>query len=183
MLKKSDIPQPEFSRPLAIDKIPQAGSEQHLVAKESERQALAERFGLLDLPRLEAELKVRSGHGDQIISVSGTMIADVVQQCVVTLEPLPSHIEQEIEIQFAPPELVGTGAGPSDVEEEDFEPILNGFIDLGELVAQNLGIALDPYPRKAGVEYVDALYGEEDKKQPGPLAQLVNLKKKPKDSR
>ncbi len=173
---------PEFSRPLAIEKIPSSGMEQQLVAKADERDELAQRFGLLELPKLEATLTIHPVRADQTIEVTGSFAADVLQQCVVTLEPITNHIEHELKVLYAASELLEGGAGPSDLNEEDMEPILDGSIDLGELVAQNLGIVLDPYPRKPGVGYVEVVYGEE-KQEPGPLAQLVNLPKKPKDSR
>lgn len=155
--------------------------EQNLEAKESERAQLAKRFGLLEVPMLVAKLSVHPARADQTIEVTGYFTAAIVQQCVVTLEPITNHIEQELKVLFAAPELLELGAGPSDMNEEDMEPIRDGAIDLGELVAQNLGIALDPYPRKAGVGLLEASYGEE-KVVPGPLAELINLKKNPKDS-
>ncbi len=179
---KNHPPEPEFSRPLPVEKIPPTGTKEILEAKEVERQRLAERFGLPELPNLRAELEVHPARADQTVAVTGKVIADVVQQCVVTLEPLPAHIEQEIDVLFAAPELLETGAGSTDPEEEEAEPIVDGVIDLGELAAQHLGIALDPYPRKPGVAFVEAEYG--DSKAPaGPLAQLANWPKKPKDSR
>jgi hypothetical protein len=180
MRAKVDMHQPEFSRPIVIEKIPTSGMEQHLEAKENEREKLAQRFGLMELKKLEAKLTVHPVRLDQTIAVTGSFTADVVQQCVVTLEPLTNHIEHELKVQYAPPALLESGAGPSDINEEDFEPIVAGAIDLGELVAQNLGIVLDPYPRKAGVGFVEAVYGEDEPK-PGPLAELVKLHKKPKN--
>ena len=35
-------------------------------------------------------------------------------------------------------------------DEEEVEPVLGGAIDLGEAFAEELGLALDPYPRAAG---------------------------------
>lgn len=182
MANKNEKPQPEFSRPLSVEKIPPGGMEQHVDAKESERANLARRFGLLELSKLEGTLTVHPARADQTIAVTGVLKADVVQQCVVTLEPLADHIEHEFKVLYAAPELLSSGAGPSDMDEDDIEPLIDETIDLGELVAQNMGIALNPYPRKPGVEYVEAVYGD-DKAEPGPLAQLVNWPKKPKDSR
>jgi hypothetical protein len=38
-------------------------------------------------------------------------------------------------------------------ESEDPEPVIDGKIDAGELVAQYLSLAIDPYPRLEGEEY------------------------------
>ncbi len=50
MKRKIDITEPEFSRPVLVEKIPTAGFEQILEATPEERQRLVERFGLLELP-------------------------------------------------------------------------------------------------------------------------------------
>jgi uncharacterized metal-binding protein YceD (DUF177 family) len=178
-LKSSE---PELSRPLAVDKISAGGIEESLIADENERQRLAARFGLLELPKLQAQLEVKPARGGRMFEVTGHMEADVVQQCVVTLEPLPASIELDIQVLFAPPEFIEPGAGSPHIEtdEEETEAIIDGIIDLGELVAQHLGIALDPWPRKPGLAYVEAEYGG-DTKEANPFAKLADLKKQPKD--
>jgi uncharacterized metal-binding protein YceD (DUF177 family) len=175
----------EFSRPISVEKIPPHGLTQNVEAKEAERQKLAERFGLLDLGSLKAELTLHPAGADQSIMVTGKIAADVTQQCVVTLDPLPAHIESTLEVFYMPQAIDVGGAGPSDPDEQEMEVITDGAIDLGELAAQHLGIALDPYPRKPGVGFVEAEYGDTQKPAgplAGPLAELAKLAKKPKDS-
>ena len=131
---------------------------------------------------MRANLTAQSAGLDQTVAVSGKITADLVQQCVVTLEPLPAHIEHKLDVLFAPQALEAEGAGPADANEEEVETIIDGVIDLGELLAQHLGVALDPYPRKAGVAFVKAEYGDAEAPKSA-LAQLANWPKKPKDSR
>ncbi len=169
---------PEFFRPVRLEKIPPSGIEETLEASPLERRRLAERFGLLDLPRLSGLLTVMPGDSGRTADVQGKIVADVVQRCVVTLDPLPSHIELEIDVRFtARPDERPGHVLPDDATEndDDVEPIVNGIIDLGELAAQHLGVALDPWPRKPGVEYLDATYG--DTTPPvSPFARLAELK-------
>ena len=40
-------------------------------------------------------------------------------------------------------------------EEEPPEPIVDGTIDLGGVTLEFLALALDPYPRKPGVEFTE----------------------------
>lgn len=176
----SMLPELEFSRPLSVDKIPAPGVEETLIASDKERKELAQRFGLLDLKDLSATLSVHPASNRQGFAVTGTMNADVVQQCVVTLEPLANHIEHQIDVLFAFPE--GDEAAPAQIEMDEDQPehIIDGVIDLGELVAQHLGITLDPYPRKPGLAPVEAQYGSD--KPTSPFAELINWPKKPKDS-
>jgi len=176
MKPKTPITTPELSRPLQVDKISAGGFEETIEADEDERKSLAERFGLLGLPKLHAQLIVKPSRA-AMFEVKGRMEADVVQQCVVTLEPLPAHIEQSINVLYAGPELLELGSGSPhiDPDAEETEAIVGGVIDLGELVAQNLGIALDPYPRKPGIAFVEAEYGNDG--GTNPFAKLVELKK------
>lgn len=173
---KFTLKQPEFPRPLPVEKIPAHGMEQVLDANESERRALAERFGLVELKKLHADLTVHPERANQAVSVTGKITADFLQQCVVSLEPLPGHIEHEIDVLFMmPSEDADFGA---DLDDET-ETIQDDTIDLGELVSQNLGVMIDPYPRKPGLAYVEAAYGDKEPAK-GPLAQLANWPKKPK---
>ncbi len=180
-MKNPNLSELEFSRPLSVDKIPSGGLEDKLEANETERRRLTERFGLLELSKLLAELSIQYVRAEHMVAVQGVMTAEVVQQCVVTLEPLATLIKEEIDVLFALPELIKDGAGAPEIETEgqqELEPIINGVIDLGELVAQHLGVALDPYPRKPGLAYVEAKYGD-DAEVVNPFAKLADLGKKP----
>ena len=173
----------EFSRPIAVDKIPAGGLTLTLEPKDAERLALAKRFDLVDLTLMKAEVVVRHASLTDGVSVTGTLTADVVQECGVTLEPLHSHIEEDIDAIFIKAEKPDEDAESLDLslEEGDIELIENGFIDLGELLAQNLGISLDPYPRKADLPPVGNEYTEPPKSE-NPFAKLAEWKKKPKDN-
>lgn len=175
----------ELSRPLQVDRVSLGGMEEHIVASPDERAALAKRFGLADLPRLEAKLNIDHAEG-KMLAVTGKLFADVVQSCVVTLEPVPEQVIESIDVLFAPPHLVEKswdGAFTDIGDAEPPEPIENGLIDLGELVAQHLAAALNPYPRKEGAEIgaVEAFGQEKAGKTvspQSPFAKLAALKKK-----
>ena len=152
MKRRIKLDSPEFSYPLVVEKIPAAGLKELLDADAVARQKLAARFALLDLPLLRANLTVDVVPISKTIVVKGRMIADVVQACVVTLEPIVSHIEQDISAFYA---LTKTTKGDAELEaldadDDEMESVENGEIDLGELIAQNLGVAIDPWPRKKG---------------------------------
>lgn len=160
-------PPSEFPRPIAVAAIPRDGLRRRLEATAAERAALAERFDLKDVEALSAEVQVNRT-SDGRVRVRGTLAATVVQTCVVSLDPLPASIAAPFAASFAPPdtlaaegllgtEVVVTIAEPRLGEEDDPEPFLDGDrIDLGELVAQHLSLALDPYPRKPNAALADA---------------------------
>lgn len=176
---KAKLPkaEPELSRPLRVEKISPNGVEETIVASGQEREALSKRFDLIDVGSLEAKLHVMPKQGATDFEVTGHFRADVTQRCVVTLEPLPAHIEQAIKVHFAPPVVVASGATERALGEDDLEPIEDGIMDLGELVAQHLGLALDPYPRKPDVPPVEVEFGAPAAKI-SPFAKLAALKDK-----
>ena len=188
-MKSSQI-MPELSRPLIVDKISAGGVEEHLVANAAERKAVAERFGLLDILKLEAHLDIDPVRAGKMFAVRGELFAEVVQQCVVSLDPVAAKIRQKIDVLFAPPSLLEVGEGSNqhtDADEQDPpEPIENGVIDLGEVVAQQLFMGLEPYPRKSGVTFGALEFGvgiEAEavaEKASNPFAKLVKFKPKTK---
>lgn len=138
-------------------RLPQKGMPVAITASEEQRQALAVVHGLLEVERLEAKLLVapwkRNG-----IRVSGNVEADVVQACVVTLEPVSDHIDEEIDSLFLPHDsklgrlgFEGGGEIVLNAEGEDSPEIFEGdSIDVGALAEEFFGLGIDPYPRKEG---------------------------------
>lgn len=137
----------EFSRPVEISRLPADGTETTIAATPAECAALARRFSLLVLDRLEATLRLEWVAG-RLLRLEATLSAEVVQECVVTLEPVRSQVEDRFVL------LYGPAAETNDVMlregDEVLEPIVEGRIDLGEAVAQQLSLAIDPFPRAPG---------------------------------
>lgn len=140
-------PAPEFSRPVELGRLGSLEAVYPIAATPAEREALARRFGLLALHRLEAEVRLqRLARG--MVRVSGSFAAEVVQACVVSLEPVASRLTEEFIVLYGP-----TGPDETvvmDYESELIEPLAGNSIDIGEAVAQQLAVALDPYPRAEG---------------------------------
>jgi uncharacterized metal-binding protein YceD (DUF177 family) len=150
---------PEFSRIISIARIPPKGVEEALEAKPSERAALAKRFDLFDLTTLKAKLTLTPGSQDSV-TVKGKLNASYVQNCVVTLEPLTTHLDLDIDVTFFPSEGSQNEAdcAPDELDEE-FESFSGGKIDLGELVAQQLGVNIDHYPRQPDAILTETEFG------------------------
>ncbi|MDX9689183.1 MAG: DUF177 domain-containing protein [Alphaproteobacteria bacterium] len=168
------LPDFELSRPLKTDKIPQGGIKEHIIARPEERVALAKRLKLLDLLRFEAHVDV-DHERDQMLVVSGSLFAEVVQQCVVTLEPVTEEVRERFDLLFAPAHTLkhDVDGNLGDAEAELPEPIENGLLDLGEIVSQQLAMAINPYPRKEGAVWQDIVVG------PPPEDLEVNKAKNP----
>ena len=172
---------PEFSRPIEIDEVPNAGRTWILEATADECTVLAKRFAILDVTSLTAKVKVKPmTHGD-LIRVSGSLQASVVQACVVTLVQVPQQVQEEFDLTFAP--SVGEDGLEIDIDlsqDDPPEPILDGKIDLGEIVAEYLALGIDPFPRADGAEFVEISEDceLEEAPQPSPFAVLSSLTKK-----
>ena len=171
----------EFSRPLALDRVSATQHREEIVATDKELAALAQRFGLLSLDRLSASFSLKRVRKD-LVRAKGRVSAELVQACVVTLDPIPARIDEKFEVDF----LEGVQPAVADVEldaeaAEAPEPAPDGWIDLGELAAEQLGLALDPYPRRPDAE-VPAEWKAEPApepaadQRPNPFAALEKLK-------
>lgn len=139
---------PEFSRLVEIPRSIGREMRHRIVSDPGERDALAKRFSLLALDRFEADVTLNLLAGG-MVRLEASFVAAVVQECVVTLEPVPSVVEERFSLLYGHEpgacEIVLDGAA------ETVEPLDGNRIDIGEAVAQQLSLALDPFPRAAGL--------------------------------
>lgn len=147
---------PEFRRLVRVEDLGPAGRRFAEVASESERAALALRFGLVDLSHLRVSGTISLARGGALVLLAARLEAEVTQECVVTLAPVASRLDAEFERLYAagaPDEWdvgdAGSGSGASQVDgdRDDIDPIIGGCIDVGEAAAEQLALELDPYPR------------------------------------
>ena len=88
-----------FSRPVKVETLPRDGLEQMLTATPEERSALASENELADIAVLNANFVLkRSGRG---VRVKGTVHAEVTQICVVSLDPFPVVIDEDVDVRFS----------------------------------------------------------------------------------
>jgi uncharacterized metal-binding protein YceD (DUF177 family) len=137
-------PGPEFSRMVEVPRAAGRQSTHAIAANDHERATLAGRFALLSLDRLEAEVRLE-GLDRGFVRLTASLDAEVVQSCVVTLEPVPSRIVETFTLLYGAAETARDIVLDSD--DETVEPLDGGKIDIGEAVAQQLSLALDPFPR------------------------------------
>ncbi|HYD98159.1 MAG TPA: DUF177 domain-containing protein [Alphaproteobacteria bacterium] len=170
-------PAPEFSRTVTLAEIGNRPLTRRYAAKPEECAALARRFDLPAIARLEAEVTVEPVRREY--HLSGRIVADLTQVSVVSLEPFDSTLDEAFELRLSPD-------APSDEEalemmldpnaEEPPEPLEGDRIDLGEIVAQHLSLALDPNPRAPGetFEGFSEEGGAEPEKPANPFAKLAD---------
>jgi len=165
--------------PFVVADVPETGKRVELTAETPIRAAIAATGGLVELPRFEAAFDLTQ-HGRGGVHVVGRVQADVVQNCVVTLEPLTSHIDEEVDLVFQPsgeptPAAEEVAAEGVDTDEPP-EVLQDGKIDLGALATEFLLLGIDPYPRREGVSFDAPPAGDPASH---PFAALAALKKDP----
>jgi uncharacterized metal-binding protein YceD (DUF177 family) len=171
---------PELSRPLTLDAARRTREAIDIVADEAERAALARRFDLLALDRLTATLTIAvNGHA---ISVSGVMIASATQSCVATGEPVVAAVTVPIALKLLPAADLEVAEAAAEVElaGEDLDVVDydGSAIDLGEIVAQSLALALDPWPRHPDADAMLRAAGVMSEAEAGAFGALAGLRDK-----
>jgi uncharacterized metal-binding protein YceD (DUF177 family) len=161
---------------LPLDKL-RDGQRIDYAADEAERAAIAERLDLLGLERLEAALTLRL-EGNKV-RAEGRLRASVTQACVASGEPVPAMVDEKIALLFMP-EPARTPDEELELSAEDLDVIFHDGreIDLGTAIADELSLALDPYPRSAKAEDALKEAGVLSEEQAGPFAALAALKGK-----
>lgn len=147
--------------PVIVAQIPDTGLHRELEASAAERQAMADLAGVREILSAQAGFDVVPRSGSRV-QVTGTVRARIGQTCVVTLDPIESEIEEEVDLMFAPEaearrlaDLIEEGQddeAPPEVADPP-EAIINGIIDLGRIATDALFLAIDPYPRKEGAVF------------------------------
>jgi uncharacterized metal-binding protein YceD (DUF177 family) len=147
-------------------------------ASEADRTELARALGLIACDRLTVDYQLKPSGKDRFLA-SGRIEADLVQACVVTLEPVPEAIREEFSVAFWPAEELGDDLpeGEIQLDAEVPEPIEHGEIALGRLVYELISVAMDPFPRSPGADAAEAELLRDQPKPENPFAALKNLKK------
>lgn len=151
------------SFPVNVARLPQKGTTVVVEATEAQRAALAEEHDLLSVERYHAELLVTKWKRNGV-KVRGRVEARITQACIVTLDPVEAVIDEEVEGVFLPEDskLARHGFNAAgeillDAEGPDSPETFTGdTIDAGALAEEFFGLAIDPYPRKAGAAVATA---------------------------
>jgi uncharacterized metal-binding protein YceD (DUF177 family) len=170
--------EPEFSRPIRADTLSASSRTVRIAAEAEERAALARRFGLAGLERLEAEVHLHRGTPD--IVMEGRLDADLTQSCVVTDVEVPASVAETFTIRFRPEPAEASAEEETELGEDELDVMFydGALIDVGEAVAQTLALNLDPYPRAPEAGDVLREAGVLDEGTAGPFGALAALKDK-----
>lgn len=179
----TDIDRPEFSRIVHLADLARQDLSAEWTASPDECAALARRFDLPVVHKLSARVSVTAlGGGGALAEIA--FAADVEQRSVVSLENVRQQVGDTLTVRYLPEAKVAAYEALLEAEgeaaaEEDIEPISGESIDIGETIAQQLSLALDPYPRQAGEkfeDYWDSTGGTDRPEGRNPFEILKNFK-------
>lgn len=160
---------PEYSVEIDLPSLGRAGKLFKLAANEGECRKIAARLGVIAIEKLEGEMRLTATKTD--IAASGVVEASLIRECVASLEPMTESIDENFQISFTrqPPPEIDAG----DVESEDWrlpEYHEGDSFDVGELLVQQLSLAMAPFPRKSGAPSLTEQYGRS-----GPVSPFSDL--------
>ena len=154
---------------LFLGEIGPDGWQSDFVATPDQCAKIARRFDIPSVKSLKAHVHVIDE--DDIIHVSGHIDAVLERICVVSLDPFDEVLDTDFEALFAENvPLIKEGE-----MKEEIDPIERGRLDLFEIVAEQVGLNMDPFPRKSGS---CGDYMETQSQTHRPFANLKNLIKK-----
>jgi hypothetical protein len=171
---------PEFGRRVDVSAATRRKITLNFEATPAECAAVASYLDLVSLDSLAGTVTVRPWR--QGFALEGRFDARVVQTCVVTLEPVASEIAQDFERFYLPPAVLArerrgqeADAVEIDVDEGEVPEELAGQeVPLGDVLVEELSLALDPFPRAPGAEVALPPDGEA---LPHPFAALAKLRR------
>jgi len=169
-----------FSHDFNLARLGRAGDRVTVTARGEDLRQIATWADVREVDAFTATIDLQKLSATRF-SYRATLHAEVVQDCVVTLEPLRTTIERDIQREL---HLAESGSpltdsevvvDPASDDEDVLEEIASLHYNLAKPLLEELILAIDPYPRAPGVAF--AAPSEPDAKPESPFAVLKNLKK------
>lgn len=183
-----DVPADSDRMPISFEvsvaKLPQNGMPVRFEPDEAARAALAEHLAITSIPRLAAELLVRRWKRDGV-EVTGRLTGELVQESVVSLDPVHQRVDERIDAIFVPENSKLARIQPTSDGElhlspdgDDIPETFRGDrIDLGAYLCEVVALALEPYPRSGDEAFAEFdTDSDPDGGKVSPFAALAKMK-------
>jgi hypothetical protein len=172
---------PPFQHIYDLGDLGRSGAEIRVEASGDERARIANWADIRAVTSFGAMVQLRRNSADRFV-LDADFVADIIQDCVVTLEPvagrIAKHVHRELQlggqvrIKHHETVSLGVGAGDDEVPEE----IDRLAYDLAAPLLEEFALAIDPYPRAPGVEFAPP--AEPQDRPESPFAVLKSLQKR-----
>ncbi|MDE2184402.1 MAG: DUF177 domain-containing protein [Alphaproteobacteria bacterium] len=139
---------PPLHQVFDLTNLSQAGTTARVTATGDDLARLAQWAGVVTVRSFEAVLKLRKLASTRF-AYDAELTADIVQSCVLTLEPIESRIRRHIlrELKYAPQAESAGELNLSAVDDDLTETIENLHYDITGPLQEEFILAIDPYPR------------------------------------
>lgn len=150
-----------------------------LAPTEPERRAIADVLGIVGVRKLVMAGKLLpAGKADW--RLEARLGATVVQECVVTLDPVNTRIDEDISRTYRA-DLLPPEAGEIEMPEDENEEGLPANLDLAAVMIEGVALSLPAYPRKSDADIGELVVTEPGKtpltqSQMKPFAGLAGLR-------
>jgi uncharacterized metal-binding protein YceD (DUF177 family) len=122
----------------------------HYAPDAEARAALAAELGLLALPALLFAGEIAPAGRDEMV-LTGKLDARADQACIVSLAPVRANLSEAVRRRFVADLTLPDGDEQEMPEDDTVEPMPE-IIDIAEIAAEALMLALPLYPRASGAE-------------------------------
>jgi hypothetical protein len=123
-----------FSRLVRVDSLPREGQVMTIEANSPEREELASFYKLPAIAALTATLRL-DPWGKGGARVTGSVHGELTQVCVVSLEPFPATVDEDVDVRFAPQTAANSRSAATEetqtfsfADEDEPDPIVDGVL-------------------------------------------------------
>ena len=155
----------EFSVEIDLNSLGRAGKHYHPAANSDECAKVAMRLGVIAVQSLEGDVRLTATKSE--IHAVGVVRAKLVRECVASLEPMDEIVDEEFSIDFirqAPAEVDEDSPEDDDLSGPELHE--GDVFDIGELLVQQLSLAMAAFPRKTGAASLAEEYGQSGSDSP-----------------
>jgi len=160
----SNVSRPDFSRLVDLTKLNLSGENQSISANPEERSSVATFLGLRAVDQLDGQFALNP-RGREVLLLSGTIFARVVHNCSISLEAVAADHKINVKLIYNNTAAVKLKERDINFAVEDPEPpelILDGKLDLADIMLEHLILNLNPYPRAPGIVFDGFLEGSRE---------------------
>ena len=166
---------PVFSRRIRLAELRGVGKTQFSISLSMQERSKLEKF--LDVPKIVSfKCKISLKPAENGWLLLGKLKITVYQLCVISLEKVRTNLEIPLRRNL----LVSNynslkESTPLDLSLVDTHP-LEDFLELGEIICEEIILALPQYPKKKGASFAQNNSSLETDKRPNHFQKLIKLK-------
>ena len=167
---------PVFSRRIKLAELDRVGKTQFSISLSMQERSKLEKF--LDVPKIVSfKCKITLKPAENGWLLLGSLKIIIYQLCVISLERVKSNLEIPLKRHL----LVSNynylkESTPLDLSLVDNHP-LEDYLELGEIICEEIVLALPQYPKKKGVTFAPHNISLEPDKRSNHFQKLTELKK------